>query len=305
MIQSAIDLGTNTVLMVSGHLNERGTVDILDDAHEIGRLGKGVDAERRILPETIDRVCDLLAAYRKRADGLGAERVCAYGTSALRDARNKEEFIAAVASRAGIELVELSGTQEARCTFAGAAFGLNMPDAPYAVLDIGGGSTELALGPPGLVQQSQSVDVGAVRVTERFFDNLPPTPEQVHGAQDMISQRLGELFSVPASIRLIGVAGTATTLGALDAGVVSFDSRDLDGHELSVAAVDQLSQRLLRMNHAAIRSLPQVNEQRADIITAGALILSTFLHAQGLSGLTVSTRGIRYGLLMDMLHGTR
>ncbi|MDA0337829.1 MAG: hypothetical protein O2782_21895, partial [bacterium] len=138
-IQSAIDLGTNTILMVTGHTRADGTVEILDDAHEIARLGKGVDATRHILPETIQRVCGMLATYRQRAEQLGAVRVLAFGTSALRDAANKSAFIDAAASEAGVTLVELSGNDEARYTFAGAAFGLQLPDARYAVLDIGGG----------------------------------------------------------------------------------------------------------------------------------------------------------------------
>lgn len=305
MIQSAIDLGTNTVLMVTGRLTATGAVEIIDDAHEIGRLGKGVDARRVIQPSTIDRVCDILAAYHERARARGAARVCAFGTSALRDARNKQAFVNAVATRAGIELVELSGSQEAGCTFAGAAFGLNLPEAPYAVIDIGGGSTELALGTPGTVQQSQSVDVGAVRVTERFFAHLPPTPAMLRDAEAMISAQLAGLFDLPADVALVGVAGTVTTLGALDAGTASFDAASLDGHQLSTTAVERLSQRLLDMPHDAIAALPQVNEQRADIISAGALILRSFLRARCLPGLIVSTRGMRYGLLLDMLHGRR
>ena len=301
-IQSAIDLGTNTILMVTGRIRDDGTLHILDDAHEIARLGKGVDATRRILPETIDRVCAFLSDYRQRAEHLGAVRVRAYGTSALRDAANKSEFVAAAGAQAGVELVELSGLEEARYTFAGAAFGLELP-AHYAVLDIGGGSTELAVGRQGTVERSQSVDVGAVRVTERHFPQLPPTATQQRDAQAMIRGILDELFPLPADIELVGVAGTVTTLGALDAGAPRFDSRHIDGHLLSTESVSALSGRLLAMEHDAIRTLPQVDDQRADIIGAGSLILRTFLESRDLPGVTVSTRGIRYGLLLAMLSG--
>jgi exopolyphosphatase/guanosine-5'-triphosphate,3'-diphosphate pyrophosphatase len=294
-IQSAIDLGTNTILMVTGRVRPDGSVEILDDAHEIARLGKGVDAGGRILPDTIDRVCRFLCGYRKRAKELGSERVRAFGTSALRDAANKDEFIAA-AAREDVELVELSGDQEARYTYAGAFFGLELPAARYAVLDIGGGSTELALGTDGRVETSQSVDVGAVRVTERFFSHLPPDARQVLEAEAMIGPILDGLFALPADVALVGVAGTVSTQ--------SFDSRDLDGHRLLRPAVTALSERLLTMEHADIVALPQVSDQRADIIGAGALILRTFLGSRGLEQITVSTRGIRYGLLLDMLSGS-
>jgi exopolyphosphatase/guanosine-5'-triphosphate,3'-diphosphate pyrophosphatase len=302
-IQSAIDLGTNTILMVTGRVRPDGSVEILDDAHEIARLGKGVDAGGRILPDTIDRVCRFLCGYRKRAKELGSERVRAFGTSALRDAANKDEFIAA-AAREDVELVELAGDQGARYTYAGAFFGLELPAARYAVLDIGGGSTELALGTDGRVETSQSVDVGAVRVTERFFSHLPPDARQVLEAEAMIGPILDGLFALPADVALVGVAGTVTTLGALDTSTQSFDSRDLDGHRLLRPAVTALSERLLTMEHADIVALPQVSDQRADIIGAGALILRTFLGSRGLEQITVSTRGIRYGLLLDMLSGS-
>jgi exopolyphosphatase/guanosine-5'-triphosphate,3'-diphosphate pyrophosphatase len=302
-IQAAIDLGTNTVLMVTGRRADDGAVDILDDAHEIARMGKGVDEARRILPKTVDRVCAFLDGYRQRAEALGAGRIRAFGTSALRDAANKTEFIDEVRRQAGIELCELSGDEEARFTFAGAAFGLDLPPR-YAVLDIGGGSTELAVGQAGSVEQSQSVDVGAVRVTERHFPVLPPDTGQRRAASAMIEELLADLFDLPPETPLVGVAGTVTTLGALDAGAPSFDATEIDGHLLSTAAAAALSDRLLALRHEEICALPQVSDQRADIIGAGSLILRTFLESRGLPGVTVSTRGIRYGLLLAMLDGT-
>lgn len=301
-IQSAIDLGTNTILMVTGRRGAEG-VEILDDAHEIARLGKGVDEHRRILPETVERVCGFLDQYRRRALELGATRICAFGTSALRDAANRQDFIDAARSQAGVELRELSGEQEARYTFAGAAFGLALGSQDYAVLDIGGGSTELASGRPGQVKRSLSVDIGAVRLTERHFTDLPPTAAQLQAAEETVEQMLTRFFDLPATTKLIGVAGTVTTLGALHAGIERFDRRDLDGHFLSTEAAETLCDQLLSLTHEQIRALPQVSDQRADIIGAGSLILRAFLRRQSLPGLTVSTRGIRYGLLLDMLDG--
>ena len=302
---AAVDLGTNTILMVVGRRRSPrpDDIEILDDAHAIARLGQGVDAERRIQPEAIDRVCDCLLRYRDRAAGVGANRIRAYGTSALRDATNRREFTADVAVRTGVELVELSGAEEARLTFRGAAFGLDLPER-YGVVDIGGGSTELALGNrDGTVEQSISVDVGAVRVSERFFPSLPPSPQQASGAKEMIAGVLADLFEVPSRIPVVGVAGTVTTLGALDRGTERFDSAELDGHILTRSRVGRLSDMLLGSGLDEIRAFPQVSEQRADIITAGSLILRRFLEQSDLPAVTVSTRGIRYGLLQQMLSG--
>ena len=300
---AAVDLGTNTILMVVGRRRSPrpDDIEILDDAHAIARLGQGVDAERRIQPEAVDRVCDCLLRYRDRAAGLGADRIRVYGTSALRDAANKREFIDAVAVRTGMEAVELSGAEEARLTFTGAAFGLDLPER-YGVVDIGGGSTELALGKrDGTVEQSVSVDVGAVRVSERFFPSLPPSTQQVELAKEMIAGVMANLFEVPPRTPIVGVAGTVTTLGALDRGTPRFDSEELDGHVLTRSRVAELSDMLLGLGLDVIRAFPQVSDQRADIITAGSLILRRLLEQFDLPSVTVSTKGIRYGLLQRML----
>lgn len=301
-VQSAIDLGTNTILMVTGRLGPRGSVRILDDAHAIARLGRGVDAERRIAGDTVDRVCGFLAEYRRRAESHGARRIRAFGTSALRDSVNRAEFIDAVARRTGIELTELSGELEARYTFTGAGFGLDLP-ARYAVLDIGGGSTELAVGSAPGVERSQSIDVGAVRVTERCFGSLPPLPAHRTDADAVIDAALGELLELPEDLAVVGVAGTITTLGALDLGTPRFDAAGLDGHFLSAEAVRRLSDWLLEMTYEEVKALPQVNAARADIIGAGSLVLRRCLERLRCPEVIVSTRGIRYGLLLEMLAG--
>ena len=299
-VRAAIDLGTNTAWMVVGRTMPGGQIEIIDDAHAVARLGKGVDAQRRISPETMERVCQILARYRDRALSHGAQQVRVFGTSALRDAANKEEFRAKVEREVGLELVEVSGREEADLTFRGAAFGLELPPR-YGVLDIGGGSTELAVGQGDQVQRAVSVDVGAVRVTERFFTQLPPDPAQVSTAAEMVRTALTGFFAYPPSTPLVGVAGTVTTIGALDRRVEHFDAEELNGHFLAAPRVGAWCDQLLGLPVEEIRQLPQVHEQRADIIGAGALILHLALAHLGVPGLIVSTRGIRYGLLMKEL----
>ncbi len=294
--RAVIDLGTNTILMVTGRRGADGAIEVLDDTHAIARLGKDVDARRRIGPATMARVCAFLHTYRRRARSFGALQITAYGTSALRDATNKAAFVEHVKAETGIDLIELSGPQEARLTFAGAGFGLDLPDR-YGVLDIGGGSTELALGRKNLVEEFRSLDVGAVRITERYFSVLPPSPAMQRQAVAMIREELGALFPYPAGVSLVGVAGTVTTLGAIDREVERFDAEDLNGHFLPRARVEELADHLLSLSLAQARSIPQVDEARADIIAAGALILVHALQMLGCPGLVVSTRGMRYGLL--------
>ena len=298
--QAIIDLGTNTILMVVGRLQADGKTEILADLHAIARLGKGVDAKGHILPETLERVGEFFQDYKKRALSLGADQISAFGTSALRDAANREDFIASIKRLSGIEVFTLSGREEARLTFAGAGFGIELPKC-YCVLDIGGGSTELAYGSHGHVQQLASVDLGALRITERHFDRLPPSSAQLEAARATIREQLGKLFTYPAGVALVGVAGTATTIGALASGVEDFNAASLNGHILPQSKVAEITAYLATLELERIRAIRQIHQQRADIITAGALILSTALDLFQCSELIVSTRGIRYGLLARAL----
>ncbi|KXK57172.1 MAG: exopolyphosphatase [Chlorobi bacterium OLB7] len=181
MILSTIDIGTNTILMVTAQANPGGAIQILGDEHAIARLGKGVDASRTILPETFGRVADFLLRYRQIAEWHHADRIVAFGTSALRDARNQQQFIAEMAERTGITIQVLSGQEEAQWTYRGALFGLAVAPtpSPIAVLDIGGGSTEIAVGDGTSLQHSISLDIGAVRLAERCFSGLPPSAAEL------------------------------------------------------------------------------------------------------------------------------
>ena len=255
-IASAIDLGTNTILMVTGRRDGDGKLQILDDAHAIARLGKGVDAAGVIQDETAARVCGLLTSYRERAQSFGARTIRAFGTSALRDAANKEAFVGRVWRETGIELTEISGHQEAQLTFEGAAFGLDLPRC-YAVLDIGGGSTELAAGCGGTLTASASVDIGAVRVTERCFPELPPTAVAIEKATRMIDHAFDGLFELPTACdAIVGVAGTATTLGAIDAGIERFDAEELNGHYLDRRRVAEIGAALMSASLRCLSSGP-------------------------------------------------
>lgn len=297
---AVIDLGTNTVLMVVAACDSRGAIRILADRHAIGRLGQGVDEHRLVRPEVLDRVCAILQQYASEARALGAASVRAFGTSVLRDAANRDEVCATVRARTGIDLAVVGGMEEARLTHAGAGFGLKL-SGPYTVLDIGGGSTELAAGRAGHICEPGSVDMGAVRCTERYLPKLPPTQADASKARQAIDQALDRLPAPAAGTPLVGVAGTVTTLGALDRGMPRFDAESLNGHVLTAARVSALSAHLLTLDYPTIRSLPPVGEQRADLITAGALILRMALERWQAERIIVSTRGMRYGLLLREL----
>ena len=297
MIFSTIDIGTNTILMLTLRL-ENGEATVLGDEHEIARLGKGVDADRVIMPETFDRVAGYLLRYRAIAERLGAERIIAFGTSALRDARNRDEFIAAMRERTGIAIEILSGDEEAELTYRGALFGMKLGDGAYGVIDIGGGSTEIAHGDRLRPRGGASIDIGAVRITERFLPALPPLPDQIDAARDYVRHALAEAPSLPPGTTMVGVAGTVTTLGAIAVGLERFDAEELDGSVLTREDVGRITSDLLGMSVEEIRAIPQVHPDRADVLPAGAIILDEIMAHYPLPRIIVSTRGVRYGAAM-------
>jgi len=302
MILSAIDLGTNTVLMVTLEQAEDGDVRVLADDHNIARLGRGVDSARTIAPDAFERVAGFLEQYRVRAESLGAGKIVAAGTSALRDAANREEFIEAMQERTGIALEVLSGDDEARLTYRGALFALPVESIDsLAVLDIGGGSTEVAVGHGTALARGSSLDVGAVRVTERVLGTGRPAPEQIAAARALVRSSLAALPSFPPGTRLVGVAGTVTTLGTMALGLDHHDDTLLHGSTLTLDYVRQSVEAMARLLPEDLRLLRGVHPERADILLGGALILQEIMEQMGWESITVSTRGLRYGVALREL----
>ncbi len=298
MVFSTIDIGTNTILMVTLAVQPGGEIQVLGDEHGIARLGKGVDATRRILPEAFDRLAGHLIRYREIARELGSEWIVAFGTSALRDARNRDEFIAAMEERTSIHIETLSGQEEAELTYRGALFGFRPGAHCQGVIDIGGGSTEIAFGSNQNLERGISLDIGAVRVTERFFPQLPPTPEQIEEARAFIRGQLSLGFDLPSDVEMVGVAGTVTTLGAIAARMTEFDADELNGTRLTDEEIAEITRDLSRMPVEDIVQMRGVHPERADILLGGALVLDEFMRSQDLPALTVSIRGVRYGVAM-------
>ncbi|MCB0712388.1 MAG: hypothetical protein KDD67_08680 [Ignavibacteriae bacterium] len=301
MIRGVIDLGTNTVLMVVGKVEPNGEITVLGDYHNVGRLGKGVDSTGLILPETFQRIGSILQQYHKIGrEEHRAEQIVGFGTSALRDASNRSRFIAAMKEESGVDLHLLSGDDEARLTWSGALFGLPVAPREIAVIDIGGGSTEVAWGRDRNFSNGVSVDTGAVRVTERFFrEELPPSSLSVTEARDHCRTLFAENISLPMGTEVVGVAGTVTTLGAIYSGVEQFDAEAINGTKLPRSWIDKMTVELLGLSIEELQNIPQVASGREDIISGGALVLSTFMEVFGLEEIAVSTRGLRYGLLEE------
>ncbi len=300
---ATIDIGTNTALLLIADLDFASqTLHTIYNHQEIIRLGKGVDKDRRINPDAIERLLNCLRFYRSLIEQHDAKLIRAVATSAVRDALNRDEILRLVRSQIGIEIELLSGDAEAELTFQGAIAGWQNLLEPFLVIDIGGGSTELILGDSNGIRDKVSLDIGSVRLTERFFHAQPPSDESFAQAHsfliDVFSNELSRFISGRESV--IGVAGTIVTLAAQAQGLKQFENEKLHGYRLAYSSVE--SQLHFFKTHSIDEIVAAgVESGRADVITAGTMILWTFMRIFGAKQLTVSTQGLRYGVAMREL----
>jgi exopolyphosphatase/guanosine-5'-triphosphate,3'-diphosphate pyrophosphatase len=289
---AAIDQGTNTTRLLVADV-EDGELAEVSKRVEITRLGEGVHTRRRLLPIPITRVRNVLTEYRREAEELGAERILLVATSAVRDAENGEAFLGEIEWSYGFVTRLLSGDEEAELTFRGAAadrVGSSL------VVDPGGGSTEFVVGENGEIRSRQSVDVGSVRLTERFLSSDPPTPDELEAAAEATRSALPP---PPEADQTIGVAGTITTLAALDMGLDEPEGLGTHGHRLTLDAVHTQRKRLASLPLDERRRLPGLHPKRAPVIVAGALLVEQVLERFGLDGIEVSERDILHGAALE------
>jgi exopolyphosphatase/guanosine-5'-triphosphate,3'-diphosphate pyrophosphatase len=281
---AVVDLGTNSTRLLVADV-ENGQVQELDRRLEITRLGEGVDARRRLLPEAVARVRNVLVDYRRAAEERGAERTLAFATSAVRDAENGEAFLGELEWSYGFTTRLLTGHEEALLTFGGVTAGREIDEATL-VIDVGGGSTELIVGGPSGVTFHESYDLGCVRLTERF-------PDDPEGAAAFVRATLAAVDFSPR--QAIGVAGTITQLATLDLGLEREEPDLVHGHRLTSSAVSALLERLAGMPVEEIRRERGMHPDRAPVIVAGTVVVLETLRHFGLEELEVSERDIMHG----------
>jgi exopolyphosphatase / guanosine-5'-triphosphate,3'-diphosphate pyrophosphatase len=288
---AAIDLGTNTIRLLVADV-VKGTLEELHRETRITRLGEGVDSRGRLLPAPIARARNALADYRRLAESLGAERILLTATSAVRDAENGEAFLGEVEWSYGFATRLLSGDDEAELMRRGVASGRALGEDTL-LLDIGGGSTEVILG-----TLHESLELGSVRHTERFLHADPPAPHELAACASAVRSVLTE--HVPANVvgdvrEAVGVAGTVTTLAALDLGLAEYDRGRVQGHRLPLAGAREQLDRLAALPLAERREVPALEPGRAPVIVAGAIVLVEVLEHVGLDAIEVSERDILDG----------
>jgi exopolyphosphatase/guanosine-5'-triphosphate,3'-diphosphate pyrophosphatase len=293
---AAVDLGTNSTRLLVADVDDGRIVDLERDTR-VTRLGEGVDKRGRLLPAPIARVRNVLTEYRRRIESLGAERTLLIATSAVRDAENGEAFLGEIEWSYGFTTRLLSGHEEALLMFRGVTADRQVSEGTL-IIDVGGGSTELVAGGPDGVRWHDSLDIGSVRLTERFLHSDPSTPEELDACATAARALLAE--RVPGEIRsgthaAIGVAGTITSLAALALGLEEYDPDRVHGFVLTAEALKEQLQRLAALPLSERRRLRPLDPERAPVIVGGAVIARETLAFFDLDAMEVSERDILDG----------
>ena len=292
-------MGTNSTRLLVADV--RGDdLEELERLLEITRLGDRVDTDGRLSDAAMDRVHAVLDRYAARTGELRAERVLATATSAVRDAANGREFLAEVGRRHGFETRLLEGREEAELTYRGVTSRLAAGPGTL-VCDIGGGSTELVLGGPDGVVDATSLDIGCVRMSERCLHSDPPSAGELAALRSAVAEILPEALTTAART-LVGVAGTITTLAAIDLDLEREVPELVDGHTLARSTVEALLERLASLPLAERRSVRGLMPERAPTIVAGTAIAAEVMRAAGAREIVVSERDILHGAALAAAH---
>lgn len=296
-----IDIGTNSVKMVVGKRSHAGDITLVAKGREVTRLGQGLAASGRIAPEAMERTVEALARLAERARVFGATQIAAVGTQALREAENGNEFLAAAREQAGVSVEIITGKREAALAYAAVQRDPTLAlreDVPLLVFDIGGGSSELVCGQANSIDRSISLPMGAVRMTERFLKTDPPTDAEYEDARRRAERQIAVVHGFPRQpLQLAGIGGTVVNAASVALG----GSGEIHGTELSERQVDHVARLLRSMPLVDRRRVPGLETARADIILGGIAILQALLGVFQADGFVVSTRGIRYALLWELL----
>lgn len=308
---ASIDIGTNTVLLLIADVDSSGKISTVHEEQRIIRLGKNVDAERNISEEGLDRCAAVLQTYKKIAEDYSCKKITACGTSALRDANNREWFLNEIKNKTGIFIEILSGNDEALWTYEGGRLVLreNPDDASeILVVDIGGGSTEFILGKKDAISRKISLDIGAVRLTEKFIQSDPAGASEATALSQyvahLLKDRLHE-FRVNDNNHAIGVAGTVTTLAAMEQKMERYRPDKINGYIITKDSLQKTLDELRPTTLTQRKSIQGLQPERADVIFAGAMILNEVMHYFRLPEITVSDYGLRYGLILRAVKNPR
>jgi exopolyphosphatase/guanosine-5'-triphosphate,3'-diphosphate pyrophosphatase len=300
---AVVDIGTNTTRVLAADV-EDGRVQELARETNVTRLGEGVDATGRLADAAIERVTATLEDYKRVIDELRPARTIALATSATRDSANGEEFRQMLHDRFGLDAHIIPGDEEARLTFLGATAARPPGEGPLVVIDIGGGSTEFVVGKAGSDPSFRvSTQAGSVRQTERHLKEDPPSDEDLLMLRAAIRSIIED--AIPAEVRGetqagVAVAGTATSLAAIDQKLDPYDPEKVDGYRLTLEAAERMLAELAAIPLEERKQVPGLHPDRAPTIVAGAAILVESMRVFGLPAVEVSEADILHGAALDL-----
>lgn len=296
-IFSVIDLGTNTCLLLIATL-EKNKLTKIFEAQKTPRIGKDLYKTGNISAEKFPEAAKIFKYYISLSEKYNSSAIIAAGTSALRDAENRNEFINFIKAETGISISVISGKEEAYYGYVGAVFDLDN-SIEYAVLDIGGGSTEISMFEKGKFK-SESIDIGSVRIYENFLkDGI--TDEKIIAAKNFIKSSIADFISENIRFKsLAGIAGTMTTLSAIKNKLKKFDEEVIHKDCISAGETEMILRNLLNMTENERLNLGEYMKGRSDIIVSGVMILTEVLNHFNFKEIIVSTKGLRYGLLLNI-----
>jgi exopolyphosphatase / guanosine-5'-triphosphate,3'-diphosphate pyrophosphatase len=292
-----VDIGTNSTRLLIGDVRGARVTEV-ERRTTVTNMGRGVDHSGMICTDAVDDVCTVIADYKSRYEEMGAERVMAFATSAVRDAVNGDAFIAELRERFGLDARLLTGEEEANLTYLGATAHRPVGD-PTLVFDIGGGSTELIVGSGTSVGFHTSLQAGTIRQSERHLSSDPPDPHELEDLAADIHHLIDRAIAAEPQAnagRAIAVAGTPTSLAAIDQGLEPYDPGRVHGYRLGMKPVQRMLSRLSSMPLAERLQVPGLHPGRAPTIVAGTVILVQVMRAFGLQEIEVSE--------LDILHGS-
>ena len=300
---AAIDCGTNSIRLLIADISGGKFKEVLRDM-EIVRLGQGVDENKSFHPDAINRTLAAVENFKNQLAGKGVEKIRFCATSATRDAANRDLFIDGVRQILGVEVEVIPGEEEARLSFNGATKELLQSDAPFLVVDIGGGSTEFVYGNKE-VEFAKSVDIGCVRMSERHLKSQPVEMSQVAQAIIDIDKAIAQAAAVvPISTAktLVAVAGTATTIAAAALGLETYDRYAIHLSRIPAEKVHKVSAAFQAMTKSEISKLGFMHPGRVDVITAGSLVLSRVMAATGATEFVASESDILDGMAWSLIN---
>ena len=298
---AAIDCGTNSIRLLIADITEGKFHEVLRTM-EVVRLGQGVDQTKTFHPDAIARTLAVVEKFANQITVKGAEKIRFCATSATRDATNRDLFIDGVRNILGVEVDVISGAQEAALSFSGATKSLMQSEAPFLVVDIGGGSTEFVIGSTEVLA-AKSVNIGCVRMSERHLNQQPPSAVQVQAAIADIDRAIAEAardVAITTAKTLIAVAGTATTVAAAALELSAYDRYAIHLSRISAEKVHQVAAKFQSLSRDEIANLGYMHPGRVDVITAGALVLSRVMAATGAVEFVASETDILDGIAWQL-----